>query len=152
MPAMQAVSHIIAVTWLPAFSHNDKQVYASFYSKGLTISLGKTIWCNNNKNKFIYHTSSIRPGPSKISPLPLISPSFQGKKVNKPALSIKPRLHSFNYSWLINDRLYQSIQTVKLHVDWSRMVYLPTGSADLILILGCMMSNLLVLELFHFVF
>ena len=42
------------------------------------------------KNKFIYYTSSIRPGPSQISPLPLISTLFQGKRVNKPALSIKP--------------------------------------------------------------
>ena len=31
------------------------------------------------------------------------------------------------------------------------MVYLPTGSSDLILIPGCMTSNLLVLELFLFV-
>ena len=29
---------------------------------------------------------------------------------------------------------------------------LPTGSSDFILILGCMTSNLLVLELFHFLF
>ena len=34
----------------------------------------------------------------------------------------------------------------------SGMVYLPAGSSDLILILGCMTSNLLVLELLHFVF
>ena len=32
------------------------------------------------------------------------------------------------------------------------MVYLPTGSLDLILILGCNNLKRLVLELFHFVF
>ena len=32
------------------------------------------------------------------------------------------------------------------------MVYSPTGSFDLILTLGCMLLQLLVLELFHFVF
>ena len=32
------------------------------------------------------------------------------------------------------------------------MVYLPTGSSDLILILGCMTSSPLVLKIFHFVF
>ena len=32
------------------------------------------------------------------------------------------------------------------------MVYLPNGISDLILILDCMASNLLVLQLFHFVF
>ena len=93
---MQAINHIIAVTWLPAFFQSDKQVDASIYSKGLTYNnIRKTIWCSNNEKKFIYHTSSIRPGPSKISPLPLISHPFQGKKVNKPALSIKPHLPPF---------------------------------------------------------
>ena len=28
--------------------------------------------------------------------------------------------------------------TIKLHLDWSAMVYLPLGSSDLFLILGCM--------------
>ena len=42
--------------------------------------------------------------------------------------------------------------TVKLCVDWSWMVCSPTGSSDLILILGCMTSNSLAHELFHFVF
>jgi len=32
------------------------------------------------------------------------------------------------------------------------MVYLATGSSDLILILGCMTSNLLALELFHILY
>ena len=32
-------------------------------------------------------------------------------------------------------------------MDWSRMVYLPTGSSDLILILGCRTSNSLYLSL-----
>ena len=41
------------------------------------------------------------------------------------------------------------ITTLKRHVDWSEMVYLLTGSLDLILILGCMTSNRLVLELVH---
>ena len=41
------------------------------------------------------------------------------------------------------------ITTVKRRVDWSGMVYLLTGSLSLILILDCMTSNLLVLELFH---
>ena len=36
-------------------------------------------------------------------------------------------------------------------MDYSKMVYLPTGSSDLILILGCMTSNLLFLELLYFV-
>ena len=42
--------------------------------------------------------------------------------------------------------------TVTFGVDRSGMVYLPTGSSDLILNLGCMTSNLLVLEVFQFVF
>ena len=42
--------------------------------------------------------------------------------------------------------------TVKLSMDRSGMVYLPTGGSDLILILGCMTSNLFVLELLHFGF
>ena len=44
--------------------------------------------------------SSIKPPPFQRSPLPLISPTFQGKKVNKPPLP------SPNYSSLINYRLY----------------------------------------------
>ena len=45
--------------------------------------------------------SSIKPPPPfQRSPLPLISPPFQGKKVNKPPLP------SPNYSSLINYRLY----------------------------------------------
>ena len=40
------------------------------------------------------------PPPFQRSPLPLISPTFQGKKVNKPPLP------SPNYSSLINYRLY----------------------------------------------
>ena len=36
--------------------------------------------------------------------------------------------------------------TVKLHVDWSGMGYLPTGSSDLILFFGCMTSNFLYLS------
>ena len=39
--------------------------------------------------------------------------------------------------------------TIKLHVDRSGMVYSPAGSSDLFLILGCLISNLLVLGLFH---
>ena len=46
------------------------------------------------------------------------------------------------YSSLINDRLYKSITTVKLHLDWSSMVYSCVGSADLFFILGCISSNL----------
>ena len=33
--------------------------------------------------------------------------------------------------------------TVKLRLDWSEMVYLPTGSSELILILGYMTQNFL---------
>ena len=39
------------------------------------------------------------------------------------------------------DCINWSITTIKLPVDWSGMVYLPTGSSDLILILGCMTLN-----------
>ena len=39
--------------------------------------------------------------------------------------------------------------TVKLRVDQSGMVYSPSGSLDLFLILSCLTSNLLVLGLFH---
>ena len=60
----------------------------------------------------------------------------QEKKVNKP-----PSLPPY-YCSLINDRLYELIITVKLRVDWSRMVYSPTGSSDLFLILGCMTNFL----------
>ena len=42
--------------------------------------------------------------------------------------------------------------TVKLCVDWSWMVCSPTGSSDLILILGCMTSNSFENELFQFFF
>ena len=44
------------------------------------------------------------------------------------------------------------MKTVKLSVDRSRMIYSPTGSSDLFLILGCLTSNLLVLGLFHLAF
>ena len=37
-------------------------------------------------------------------------------------------------------------QLQKLRVDWSGMVYSPTGSSDLFLILGCMTSNFLYLS------
>ena len=84
----------------------------------------------------IYRKSSIKPPFSNKPPFPF----FQGKKVNKPLF------HSPNYSSIINDRLYQWITTVTLRVDWSGMVYLPTGSSDLILILGCMTSNFLYLN------
>ena len=47
-----------------------------------------------------YRKSSIKP-PSQISPLPLTSPPFQGKKViNPPSPPLSP-----NYSSLINDIL-----------------------------------------------
>ena len=85
-----------------------------------------------------YRKSSIKP-PSQISPLPLIRPPplFRGRKLISPPSLLTP-LPSPIYSSLINDRLYQSTTTVKLRVDWSRMVYLPTGRSDLILILSCM--------------
>ena len=46
------------------------------------------------------------------------------------------------YSSLINDRRYKLITTVKLHLDWSGMVYSCVGSVDLFFILGCISSNL----------
>ena len=39
--------------------------------------------------------------PSQISPLPLISPPFQGKKVNKPPSLLSSPLPTPNYSSLI---------------------------------------------------
>ena len=96
-----------------------------------------------------YHKSSIKPPPSNKPPPP---PPFQGKTVNKPPLSIKPPFPFPIYSSLINDRLNYSTTTAKLRVDWSGMVYLPTGRSHLILIIGRMMFNLPVLELFHFSF
>ena len=35
--------------------------------------------------------------PSQISPLPLIGPPFQGKKVNKPPISFKPSSPPLSY-------------------------------------------------------
>ena len=82
----------------------------------------------------IYCKSSIKPH-SQLA----FAPSL-GNKVNKPPLP------SPNYSSVINDRLYWSITNVKLHVDWSGMVYLLTGSSDLILIRGCMTFTFLYLS------
>ena len=42
--------------------------------------------------------------------------------------------------------------TLKLRVDQSGMVYSPSGSLDLFLILGCLTCNLLVLGFFHLAF
>ena len=46
-----------------------------------------------------------------------------------------------HYSLLINDRVYKSIKTLEIHLDWSGMVYSRVGSSDLLLILGCKTSN-----------
>ena len=62
---MQAINHIIAVTWLPAFSHNDKQVYASIYSKRLTITLGKPFGAIIIKNKLFTIHLLLGPAPLK---------------------------------------------------------------------------------------
>ena len=79
---------------------------------------------------------SNKPPPSNKPPL------FRGRKLISPlphSPSIKHPLPTPNYSSLINERLDRSITTVKLRVDRSGMVnYLPTGSSDLIMILGCM--------------
>ena len=81
-------------------------------------------YINSTVNPLLSPPLANKPPPSN-KPAPL----FQGKKVNKPHLSIKPPpLPSPIYSSLINDRLYQS----------TTMVYLPTGRSDLILILSCM--------------
>ena len=61
---------------------------------------------------------------SQISPLSLISTLFSGKKVNKPSLSPPLRPLPSPLLFFTNE-------------------YLPTGSSDLILILGCMTSNFL---------
>ena len=100
---------------------------------------------NNNKNIL---NPLLRPPLSN-------KPSFSGEESfnNKPPSLLTPiPPPPFSYSSLINKRLYQSMTTVKLCVERSRMVYSPTGSSDLFLILGCLTSNLLVLGLFtwHF--
>ena len=61
---------------------------------------------SSHSNNDIPYNPLLSP-PSQISP-----PSFSGKKkfLSPPSL---------NYSSLINDRLYQPITTLKLHVDWS---------------------------------
>ena len=78
------------------------------------------------------------------------------KKNNRPILSAvgaywnssaplsfkNPRSPQPYYSSLINDRLYKLITTVKLHLDWSGMVYSCVGSVDLFFIVGCISSNL----------
>ena len=84
---------------------------------------------------------------SQISrPPPPPPPLFRGRKLISP-LSFKshsPPLPSPNYSSLINYRLYQSITTVKLRVDLSRMLYSSVGNSDFFfLILGCMTFNFL---------
>ena len=61
---------------------------------------------------------------------------YHNSSINPP--SLKPPFPSPYYSSLINDGLCSSITTLKLRVDWSGMVYLPTGSSDLFLVLGCM--------------
>ena len=89
---------------------------------------------------------------SQIMPLPLISLPFQRKKINKRPFSIKSPLPTPNYSSLINDRLYQSITTVKPFVwtdpgwfitDWKFGFHSGPWLHDL---------KPLVLELYHFVF
>ena len=91
--------------------------------------------------KIEYHKSPVKASLSNTPPLP----TFQGKKVNKPlSLLTPPPPFLPPYYWtLINDGLYLSITTVKLHLDWSRMVYSPAESTDLFLIIGCMTSNFL---------
>ena len=42
--------------------------------------------------------------------------------------------------------------TVKICVDQSGIVYSPSESSDLFLILGCLTSNLLVLDFFNLAF
>ena len=83
----------------------------------------------------IYCKSSIKP-PSQLA----FPPPSLGKKVNKPPLP------SPNYSSVINDRLYLSITNLILHVDWSGIFSLLTGSSDLILIRSCMTSTFLYLS------
>ena len=62
--------------------------------------------CCDSKHETIFekkkYCKSANKPPSQISPLSLIAPTFQGKKVNKP-----PSSPSF-YSSLINDRMNQS--------------------------------------------
>ena len=97
----------------------------------------------NNNNNIL--------NPLLSPPPPLISPPFQRKKVLTiipPLFKPLPYLPFPYYPSLINKRLYQSMTTVKLRVDRSGIVYLPTGSSDLFFILGCLTYNLLVLGLF----
>ena len=63
----------------------------------------------------------------------------------RPPSLLSPLPQSYCSS-LINDRLYKSNMTVKLHLDRSAMVYSRVGSSDLFLILGCMTSNFLYLS------
>ena len=82
--------------------------------------------------------------PSQISSLSLISPAFfRGRKLIRP-LSFNPPLLPLIIFQMI-DYINQS-WLYELHLDWSRMVYSPTGSLDLFLIFGCMASNFLYLS------
>ena len=60
--------------------------------------------------------------------------------------SIKPPPLSNKPHYPLNDRLYYSITTVKHRVDWSGMVYSPTGSSYLFLIFGWMTSTFMSLR------
>ena len=88
----------------------------------------------SNKPSFSVEESFNNKPPSLLTPIPPLPPP------------------PFSYSSLINKRLYQSMTTVKLCLNRSRMVYSPTGSSDLFLILGCLTSNVLVLGFFHLAF
>ena len=82
------------------------------------------------------HKSSIKPPLSNKLPL------FSSWKLISPPLPSPPSY----YCSPINYSLYWSITTVKLHLDWSRMVFSPAGSSDLFFKFGCMTSNFLYLS------
>ena len=87
-----------------------------------------------------YRKSSVKP---PLSNIPAISckPSFSGKeKLIRP---LSPPLY---YSSLVYDILYKSVTTIKLHLDWSRIVYSRVERSDLFLFLCCLYWA------FHFAF
>ena len=84
-----------------------------------------------------YTVNPLLSPPFQLIPLPVITPPplFRGREVISPPSLLGPLPYSPpNYSSPINERLL--INHVKLPVECSRMVYLPTGSSDLILIPG----------------
>ena len=107
----------------------------------LVVSWCPCVWKLSPSN-FIVHSVTSWDCFNTVNPLlsPHNPPS--SNKPPAPSLFSPPPLFHYYYSQ-IKDWLYWSITTVKLCVDWSGMVFSPTGCSDLFLTLGCMTFNFL---------